>query len=143
MTVIAWDGKTLAADKQTTDAGLRLKTTKIFKFGNLLVGGCGDTARIVEMREWIENGCKKEDLPAFQRDAATFAPMLVIDNGRCCQYWNGHLPIWIEDGFAAIGSGRDFALAAMYLGKTAREAVEIACHFETGCGNGVDVLEAA
>ena len=46
----------------------------------------------------------------------------------------------VEDQFAAWGSGRDFALTAMHLGKSAREAVEIACLFENGCGNGVDVL---
>ena len=40
----------------------------------------------------------------------------------------------------AIGSGRDFALAAMHLGKTAVEAVEVACHFDSGCGNGIDTL---
>lgn len=41
-----------------------------------------------------------------------------------------------------MGSGRDFAIAAMHCGKTAREAVEIASLYENGCGNGVDVLEA-
>jgi ATP-dependent protease HslVU (ClpYQ) peptidase subunit len=46
-----------------------------------------------------------------------------------------------EDKKTATGSGRDYALAAMHCGKTAREAVEIACLFETGCGNGVDELE--
>lgn len=40
----------------------------------------------------------------------------------------------------AIGSGRDFALAAMYLGCDAAGAVHVACEFDSACGNGVDVV---
>ena len=36
---------------------------------------------------------------------------------------------------------RDFALAAMHLGKSAREAVEVACALDVFCGNGIDTLE--
>lgn len=28
-----------------------------------------------------------------------------------------------------------------WLGKTAAEAVDVACKFDSGCGNGVDTLE--
>ncbi len=45
------------------------------------------------------------------------------------------------DPFAAIGSGSGIALGAMAAGKTAAEAVEIAARFDSGTGNGVDVLE--
>jgi ATP-dependent protease HslVU (ClpYQ) peptidase subunit len=45
------------------------------------------------------------------------------------------------ESFHALGSGRDFALAAMYLGKNAREAVEIAMEFDLETGKGVDCLE--
>ena len=31
------------------------------------------------------------------------------------------------DDFAAIGAGRDYAYAALYLGATPKEAVEVAC----------------
>lgn len=32
MTVIAWDGKTLAADRMLDDGGIRVPTTKIKRF---------------------------------------------------------------------------------------------------------------
>lgn len=141
MTVICWDGKSLAADKQTNDNGLRLKTTKVHRVGDCLVGGCGDTVRVREMVEWLANGRKKDELPAFQRDASTCVTLMVIEkSGKILHFWNSHVPAVIEDAFSAIGSGRDYALAAMLLGCDARRAVEIACHFETGCGNGVDVV---
>jgi hypothetical protein len=41
----------------------------------------------------------------------------------------------------AIGSGMDFALAAMACGKTAAEAVEIAARFDPNTGGRVDVID--
>ena len=35
--------------------------------------------------------------------------------------------------FDAIGAGQDFALAAMHLGKTPKEAVEVACELSVWC----------
>ena len=49
----------------------------------------------------------------------------------------------VEDGFVAVGSGRDYAMATMALGHTARRAVEIACRFDPGTGNGIDELRYA
>jgi hypothetical protein len=46
-----------------------------------------------------------------------------------------------EDDFVAVGSGRDYAMAAMALGHTARVGVEIASRFDPGTGNGVDELQ--
>lgn len=41
------------------------------------------------------------------------------------------------ESFTAIGSGRDFALAAMHLGKSARQAVEIATELDLFTGGNV------
>lgn len=44
MTVIAWDGKTLAADRQITSGYTKNKRiTKIRKYGNVLCGVTGET----------------------------------------------------------------------------------------------------
>lgn len=142
MTVIAWDGKTLAADKQSSYGSLPAITTKVFRIRNHLVAGSGDTARIIEMRKWFEDGADPAKLPAFQTDEAKFVDLMVVDPaGGLMVYSNGPLPSFIQNQFWATGSGRDFAIAAMHCGKTAREAVEIASLFCTGCGQGVDSLE--
>ena len=39
--------------------------------------------------------------------------------------------------FFAIGSGRDYALAAMHLGTNSRKAVEVAIHFDNNTGGEV------
>jgi hypothetical protein len=47
----------------------------------------------------------------------------------------------ILERFWSVGSGRDFALAAMALGKTAKEAIELAHMFDASTGDKVDVIE--
>jgi hypothetical protein len=56
-------------------------------------------------------------------------------------YCAGPYPMRNRSERWAWGSGRDFALAAMHLGKTAAEAVEVACLFQSDCGLGVDHVE--
>lgn len=141
MTCVAWDGKTLAADKRVVYAGLARTVTKIFRVDNVLVGIAGDGAQGMEMIDWIRGGCAPDRFPASQRDKEQWATIAVIKADGLWVYERSPYPMRIEDKTYATGSGRDYALAAMHLGKTAREAVEIACLFETGCGNGVDVLE--
>jgi len=140
MTIIAWDGKTLAADKRATNYGLIRTVTKIKRIGDLMVGVCGDTAQHAEAIAWIERGRQPQDYPKKLSDKDADASVMVIEAGRIKMYGSSPLPALYEDQQFAIGSGRDFALAAMHCGKSAREAVEIACLFENGCGNGVDVL---
>lgn len=40
----------------------------------------------------------------------------------------------VDSAFHAVGSGRDFAIAAMHYGKSAREAVELACLYDVSTG---------
>lgn len=138
MTVIAWDGKTLAADKQSTFCNLPRRTTKVHraKDGSLL-GAAGTTALCHALREWYDGGCVKADFPDTKNETS----MLVIRPDGQVLLYDGHAtPIPIEDAFTAIGCGRDYAIAAMHLGRTAREAVEVACIFDTCCGKGIDEL---
>lgn len=142
MTVIAWDGKTLAADRRVTSSGLIRTTTKIRRIRDLRVGCSGSTDSAVAMFAWIEGGCLPDQFPKSQADKDDWVATIVIDGAGTIGMYERtpHMHV-IEDDIAAIGSGRDFALAAMYLGKTAAEAVHVASHFQCDCGNGVDVLE--
>lgn len=140
MTVIAWDGKTLAADKRATLGTLIRTTTKIFRIGDALCASAGDADVGNDMIAWFRNGAKPEDYPASNRGDA-WAGLLVIRKGEILKYERSPHPISFEDGFFAIGCGRDYALAAMYLGHDARKAVEVAIALDSGCGNGIDTLE--
>lgn len=142
MTVIAWDGKTLAADKLANFGGLSRTVTKIRRIGDLLVAASGTTWGAAEAFAWVERGRKPEDFPAVLRDKDDWVPLLVVEAGRIWLYERGPHRTEVEDRLFAMGNGRDFALAAMYLKADARMAVEVASHFCPDCGLGVDTLEA-
>lgn len=142
MTVIAWDGKTLAADKQCTIADLRRTVTKVHRVGKCLVATTGSTAQGQEMVQWVRSGCKPESFPESQRDKDDWAATVVVRAGPVLDlYERTPYPTRYEDKQFAIGSGRDYAIAAMYLGKCAVDAVKIASEFDVHSGMGVDVLE--
>lgn len=142
MTTIAWDGKTLAADKRACIGTMIRTTTKIFKVRDCLVGYCGDAAFGELMLAWFKDGEHVDSFPSQQRDKDDWVNLLVIrPDGHIHIYERTHCPINYEDKHIACGSGREFALAAMHCGKTAREAVLVAIDLDNGSGNGVDTLE--
>lgn len=145
MTVIAWDGRTLAADKRTSFGGLHATTTKVHRLPDgRLFAGCGPTALIQEMRHWVAFGADPATFPAAQRTSADSCSALVVMlDGSLIQYETTAYPLCFENRQWAIGSGRDFAVMAMHLGKTAREAVLLTAEFCHDCGNGVDALDLA
>jgi hypothetical protein len=111
MTTAAWDGRTLAADTLGVQSNLKRKTSKVFRLkdGNLFAG-CGEYDDVLSAREWLENGGSTPE--------------------GCFRVEHSLLRQPIAEPFTAIGSGRDFAIAAMYLGKSAVEAVDIACLYD-------------
>ena len=140
MTCIAWDGRTMAGDKRVEFAGLSSMTTKVFRVRDGVVGMSGNGAMSNQMRAWYEAGAKANDFPEQQRGRDDWVALLVWRRDGLFLYERTPHPTKIEDKIFAMGCGRDYALAAMHLGKTAREAVEIASVFDINCGNGVDEL---
>lgn len=143
MTVIAWDGHTLAADKRATVAGMATTATKIHRLhdGLIAFSGCGSHA--AELLNWFKGERKPEDYPRRDANSDNGAGTLFITNDRRILMYSqtSPHPEVVEDKFFARGAGRDYAMAAMHLGCDARRAVEVACAFDVGCGNGIDTLE--
>lgn len=140
MTVIAWDGKTLAADKRASKYGLVYTVTKIFRVGDRLVGVSGNAGRGMELIHWLQNGGAIADYPVL-KEAEDSAHLLCIErDGRIRLYESTAHPYTVEDEKWAEGEGRDFALSAMHSGMDARAAVEWTSRFIATCGNGVDTL---
>ena len=142
MTVVAWDGRMLAADKRGSWNGLSRRVTKIYRINGVLVGISGNASEGYDMIEWLGGGRDPARFPANQRDEKLWAAVIVIETDRRIHFYErSPSPVLIEDTHTAIGSGRDFALAAMHLGCDARRAVEVACAYQHDCGEGVDILE--
>lgn len=146
MTVIVWDGKTLAADKQATYGDIRRTVTKIRKIRGHLCGASGDWDRAQEMFDWFEKGADPEKAPQFMRTADDWVGFIVITpDGRCLKYERSPYPMDFtesveEDGFYVMGSGRDIAIGALAWNAPAEEAVKVASIHCSSCGMGVDKL---
>jgi len=139
MTCIAWDGKTLAADKAATLAGFRSTVTKIQRVGDAIVAMAGDEAALMAGLAWLRAARNPHEYPELMK--TTDSVMWEINKKGLFTYSKGPFPGRVEDRFFATGCGRDYALAAMYLGHDARRAVEVACALDANCGNGIDTLE--
>lgn len=148
MTVIAWDGKTLAADKQATNCGNPYKVTKIYKLlegpdAGALVAFSGSGVHAFELLEWFRNGRVKEMFPKSRaHDPDDGAGAIFIDCKKKIHLYTHYSPFAevIEESLYARGSGRDYALAVLHLGETAKRAVEVACALDVSCGLGIDTL---
>lgn len=143
MTCIAYDGKDLAGDKSATLNGYPLTITKVHRVQGGRVGFAGCSFHAQQLLAWFKGGRIAADYPKT-KEGADGAQALFVDDVRreLLFFGDGNfIGLKIEQKFTAIGSGRDFAIAAMHLGKTAGEAIEVACKFDIYCGQGIDVLE--
>ncbi len=135
MTTIAWDGKTLAADKQTSFAGSKFRVTnKIEAITGGYVACAGNVAQINNFLRWYRAGRKgkKPELDDFNA--------IMVLRGKVTM-WEGdsEIPCRPDDRLAE-GSGWKWAAAAMDFGKTAVEAVQYASTRDNGTGCGVDYV---
>ena len=144
MTVIAWDGTTLAADKQCTNNGYKTTVTKIYRFDDgRLVGAASHSHICVAFIEWLRRGGNIPDiLKSAKEEKVAGAGIEILPNGKIHRYQIGvsSIPLHFEDKFIAIGSGFEYAVGAMAMGADAIKAVEITSRFSSSCGMGVDSL---
>lgn len=140
MTTIAWDGRTLAADKRTTNSGLVRTVTKLFRANGFMVAVCGDLSQGLEMVEWISRGADPATLPASQRGENWSSIVTIDSSGGVRLYEQGAISFKVEDKHFACGSGRDYAMAAMHLGCDAAGAIGVATALDCFTGNGVDTM---
>lgn len=142
MSVIAWDGKTLAADRQGTICDTNVTVSKIRKSSDGTILAWVDSHEGgMAMALWFEKGADPEMLPDTQNKDDWSRLITLLPNGQIFTYELQGIPLPILDPFAAWGAGRDFALGAMAMGADARKAVEIASKFNVYCGMGVEAFD--
>ena len=145
MTVIAWDGRILASDKQETMNGIKFSTTKLKCLGNGdYAAATGDRNDCLAMMEWYKDGADRDKFPQLGKCNDSYSLLLVIKNNLSAVYYeNSPFAVNVEDKIIAFGCGRDLALGAMAAGVSAFEAVKIACQFDIHCGVGCDWVNVA
>jgi len=137
VTTIAWDGTTLAGDRQSTFGSTpRPSARKVFKVthpehGTVLFGSSGLSGECQAFAHWVLNG---GDKPEFKE-----LWVIAVDQKR--QVWLCDCRLmWeiVKSPFWAAGSGADYALGALAAGKSAVEATKIASTLDISTGNGFD-----
>lgn len=139
MTTIAYRDGVLASDSLVTLGNTKVHGSyqKIRRIGDHLLGTAGSVAACQQFIDWVKSGNDEDPPPKGEYSA------LIIDpRGRVREMENGSvLPVPRGAKFFAIGSGAPYALAAMYAGATATEAVKIAAKIDTSTGLPVKTLK--
>lgn len=146
MTTCVWNGKQVAADSLGEHNCLKMHNTKIYMNERVIFAGAGNRSWLQKHWQLIKDMDLADILevgyPAFNKEDNCPAG-IIVGRHAPMHAWFLTESVWtkITRPYHAIGSGRDFALAAMRLGKSAREAVEIAAEFDIYTGGNIDVVD--
>ena len=144
MTTVAWRGGYMAADSLLVrGGGIKGTATKIHRVGDYVIGTAGTLMDCVAFVRWWQDRDRPLDFRAFRNDGSD-APDLhaLVAGPDGVEVWTEHLqPVPVETEFYAIGSGAMAAMAAMYMGASAAEAVRIASLVDQYTGGEIQVLE--
>jgi hypothetical protein len=101
----------------------------------------GSTGSCTIVADWLAQGAPYDNRPEFD----DYEPYGIAIRRNVVYHIEGRLPTLIptEGKFTAAGSGRDFAIAAMSLGHSAEEAVQIACNHDVYSGLGINVVRTS
>lgn len=141
MTVIAFDGRYVAADRMAENNGTAMTVRKLRVHGPQVLAFNGTADHGSMLMQWFVEGRDPKTFPTVP-DPKYAAYLDVFERGKPVMHFELFpVAMFFEDPIYAAGSGRDLALGAMAMGAPAKEAVEIASRFDVNCGMGVDVID--
>jgi len=129
MTTIAANLEGMAADSFLSDGNA---VCKIIELPNMLIGYSGEVFYAQMLADWIKDGerglCPPWDENFSDKDdrAADTALLILNSSGLFLMDGRGK-KVRVARNYAAIGSGADIALGALYHNHTPQQAVEAAC----------------
>jgi len=134
MTTIAARASTgeIAADSMVSGDDSFYLVEKLRKGQESIYGGCGDWDKLLKFYNSLESGA---DL-----DSDTDVTVLELRSDGIWIYESTIIPAKIKNDFWAIGTGANFAIAAMHLGLNPAEAVKLACLYATSSHEPIDVM---
>jgi hypothetical protein len=136
MTVIAWDGTTLAADTKIS-GHKRSTSSKLLEHEGWRLGICGDWSNGTAMRQWFIDGRQKSEWK-WSEDGTTL--VAISPEGEIFSFTKDPTPWRLTSEIEAWGSGTDFAMAAMHLGFDAKKAAQVAIELSDTCGGEVEFI---
>lgn len=134
MTTIAAKASTgeIAADSMVSGDDSFYLVEKLRRGEESVYGGCGDWDKLLKFYNSLESGA---DL-----DSDTDVTVLELRSDGIWIYESTIIPAKIKNDFWAIGTGANFAIAAMHLGLSPAEAVKLACLYDTSSHEPIDVM---
>lgn len=141
VTCIAWDGKRLAGDRMVTSNGnAPFPTRKVFRVKTtdgrrMLIGLAGDTYDCTAFLRWVKNPEKDK-----QPTATGFSALVIDEKRRIWMIQEKLIYVQLHKRYHALGSGWQYALAAMECGRSSAQAVRVAARLDREVGMGVDVV---
>lgn len=128
MTTVALKDGQMACDSMQCGAYIdRINCSKIREIGvGTFVGFAGDLVQCYKFLDWVEQGMDADEYPEDLDDVEA----IIVGSSGAAKYYD-ESPIGIPVGkTCAIGSGSAFAMGAMLAGKSAYDAVNIACELD-------------
>ena len=143
MTVIAWDGKSVAADSLATFGGYRspLWAQKITRRDDFVYGITGFFGWFDAWIEWHRAGADPQRIPAASVPMDRCGNFLIFtrDSAFCC---SAQMPYLQRTGAPdAWGDGCEYAIGAMLAGASAQRAAEVAISSSSSCDGPVCAID--
>lgn len=142
MTTIAWDGRTLAADKGSWSGGLHQPVKKVHRVTasdgrKFLVAFAGDSVFATLVLRWMRG---EIDHPGQCLDDDKNRDVAVVIDERCCVWRLSSRLVYVpmEGRVHAHGAGQEIALGALMAGADAAKAVRIVAQVSDYAARGVD-----
>lgn len=134
MTTIAAKASTgeIAADSMVSGDDSFYLVEKLRRGQESVYGGCGDWDKLLTFYNSLESGSGL--------DSDTDVTVLELRSDGIWIYESTIIPAKIKNDFWAIGTGANFAIAAMHLGLSPAEAVKLACLYDTSSHEPIDVM---
>lgn len=140
MTVVAWDGRFLVADKQATCEGHKYQVSKLFRVKTGMVAAI--TGAYDGLEACIKFLNNEGPYPYTDIDKSGWGRLIVVDNGKLYWYETTEHKCRMESAYIAFGNGRDFALMGMHLGFGAEASVRQTCKINNTCGFGMTIYDS-
>jgi ATP-dependent protease HslVU (ClpYQ) peptidase subunit len=137
MTTIAARFSTLeiAADSQVSGEDIKYFVEKLRRGKESIYGAAGDWKDILGAFSMLEHPKEGDEL-----DEDCDIEMLELRRDGIWVYESTLIPARIKNDFYAIGTGSGYAIAALHLGKSPKEAIEIASLYDPLTGGPIDCM---
>jgi hypothetical protein len=123
----------IAADSMVSGDDSFYLVEKLRRGKDCVYGACGDWDKILKFYQAMELG---SDL-----DSDIDVTVLELRNDGIYIYESTIIPARIKNDFWAIGTGANFAIAAMHMGASPRDAVAISCTYDTSSHEPIDEVK--